>query len=177
MNMLKLVKAPDLVSLLSLAFAMLSIFSSIERDFNTAMFFMILSVVADYSDGMLARLMHRTGNFGKQVDSLADIIAFGVTPAVFGYMVLGRDTFTMAALVIFTCAGLLRLARYNISPASDYFEGLPITSSALLIPAAYTLLPLNLLPYLYLLLAALMISSIKVSKLKLGKKDKKQKKS
>ena len=174
MNIFKLIKLPDIISLLSVAFALLSIFSSIQKEFTSALFFMLASVIADYADGMVARAIKRTGNFGKEIDSLADVIAFGVAPAIFGYMVLGRDLFTMAALIVFTCAGLLRLARYNISSPSDYFEGLPITASILLISLSYFFLPLNLLPYTYLLVAALMISSIKVRKLKFKNKQRKK---
>ena len=176
MNILKLIKLPDIITLLSVVFAMLSIFSSIERNFNPAAIFILLSVIADYCDGTVARLTKRQGNFGKHMDSLADVIAFGVTPAVFGYMFLEQSPLTILILTFFVCAGLIRLARFNISPPSDYFEGLPITASGILIPLWYFIkLPTTWLIYVYLALGILMISSIKVKKLKIKTKEKKKK--
>jgi len=167
MNIFKLIKLPDIITLASILFAMLSIFSSIQRDFIYASIFMVLSVIADQLDGTVARLMNRKDDFGKQMDSLADIIAFGVSPAVFGYMLLGRDILNIAILILFVFAGTLRLARFNISPKSDYFEGIPITSSGIIIPLLYLLrFPPNYLIYIYLILAILMVSSVKVKKFK-----------
>jgi len=167
-NIFKLIKLPDLVTLASIALAMLSIFSSIQRDFIYAAVFMALSVIADYFDGAIARWTNRKGNFGKQMDSLADVIAFGISPAVFGYMLLGRDITNILILILFVFAGVLRLARFNISPSTDYFEGFPITSSGIIIPLFYLLkFPTAFLLYVYLILAILMISSIKVKKFKL----------
>ena len=177
MNIFKLIKLPDLVTLLSVAFALLSIFSSINLNYISAAIFMFLSAAADYCDGIVARLTKRTGEFGKQMDSLADIVAFGVAPAVFGYMLPLRSAVFTVILVLFVCAGLLRLARFNSSPPSDYFEGLPITASGIIIPGAFFLYIFSFKAYgwgsfslvmeiIYLALAVLMISSIKIKKLK-----------
>ncbi len=167
MNIFKLIKPPDIITLISILFAMPSIFSSIQRDFIYASIFMVLSVIADQLDGTIARWLKRKDNFGKQMDSLADVIAFGVAPAVFGYMLLDRNMLNITILVLFVFAGTLRLARFNISKHSDYFEGIPITSSGIIIPSLYLLrFPTNFFIYIYLILAVLMISSIRIKKFK-----------
>ncbi len=95
----------------------------------------------DYLDGWVARWRKRQSALGAQLDSLADLISFGVAPAVLGFA-LGLDGgWDAAALLFFVAAGLSRLARYNVTSAdlSDssgkvrYFEGTPIPSSVLLV--------------------------------------------
>ena len=173
MEIYKFIKLPDIITLVSVIFAMLSIFFSLQRDFVLASLLILFSVAADFLDGTVARFIKRKGDFGKQMDSLADVIAFGVAPALFGYMLLLHTTFNKIILIFFVCAGLLRLARFNISPPSDYFEGIPITSAGIIIPLSYLLnIPINLLVYIYLVLGILMISSFKVRKFKATKQKK-----
>ncbi|MDX2170563.1 MAG: CDP-diacylglycerol--serine O-phosphatidyltransferase [Deltaproteobacteria bacterium] len=104
-----------------------------------------LAVVFDVLDGRIARWRHKQSPLGRELDSLADLISFGVAPASIAYAV-GLDTaLDQAALVYFVLCGLSRLARYNITAEalSDeagkvrYFEGTPIPTS--LIPLALVL--------------------------------------
>ena len=119
--------------------------------FETAAPFIGFAVVLDMLDGRIARLTGSTSEFGLQFDSLADVISFGVAPAVLGYTLGLRGGWDMLILTYFVGCGVSRLARFNVTSAelSDtstgkvrYFEGTPIPTSilivALLAVAAWT---------------------------------------
>ncbi|CAD7945796.1 unnamed protein product [Amoebophrya sp. A25] len=116
-----------------------------------------LGGLCDILDGLVARRSGGSGPspFGGDLDSLADLITFGVAPAVFGF-VLGLDTFPdLLCLVFFVCCGVARLARFNVTsrmakPRTDscssyYFEGVPIPGAlwlCLLLYIDFELLPI-----------------------------------
>ena len=104
--------------------------------FQVACFSLFLAALFDTFDGMVARLMHATSEFGKEYDSIADVVTFGAAPAVlvyaWGLHVLG--TLGGAIAFLFLVGGSLRLARFNIMTAKTdhrYFVGLPIPAAAL----------------------------------------------
>jgi CDP-diacylglycerol---serine O-phosphatidyltransferase len=98
-----------------------------------------LALVCDVADGTVARLQpHRQSVLGADLDSLADVISFGVAPAVLGYTLGLRGGWDMIALVYFVVCGVSRLARFNATAAAltnadtgkvRYFEGTPIPTS------------------------------------------------
>lgn len=100
-----------------------------------------LALVCDIADGRLARGRSQHSKFGRELDSLADIVSFGVAPVVVAYGLGVRGGLDALLLVFFVGCGISRLARFNIMAAqlSDetgkvrYFEGVPIPSSLLLI--------------------------------------------
>jgi len=100
-----------------------------------------LAAALDYFDGRVARWRQESSLLGAQLDSLADLISFGVAPAVLAYGVGMRTELDAAALVYFVLCGLSRLARYNatadaMSDASGkvkHFEGTPIPTSLVLV--------------------------------------------
>ena len=99
-----------------------------------------LAIVFDVLDGRVARWRHKASPMGRELDSLADLISFGVAPASIAYAVGLNTPLDQAVLVYFVLCGLSRLARYNVtaeslSAGSDkvaYFEGTPIPTSVLL---------------------------------------------
>ena len=110
-----------------------------------ASLFIALAAVIDFFDGFIARLLHATSLMGKQLDSLADVVSFGVAPAMIVYQFLrlsyaqqedGLDVnilWLMPAFII-PCAGAYRLARFNVETNDDFvFKGVPITAIGLLI--------------------------------------------
>jgi CDP-diacylglycerol--serine O-phosphatidyltransferase len=105
-----------------------------------------LAVVFDVLDGRIARWRHKQSPLGRELDSLADLISFGVAPATIAYAVGLDSPLDQAVLVYFVLCGLSRLARYNITAESladetgkvRYFEGTPIPTS--LVPLALLLL-------------------------------------
>jgi CDP-diacylglycerol--serine O-phosphatidyltransferase len=103
--------------------------------------FVVLALVFDVADGRIARWRHRASAMGRELDSLADVISFGVAPAALGFSAGLTGLFDMLALLYFVCCGISRLARYNITAEAmsaeagkvTYFEGTPIPSSVLLV--------------------------------------------
>ena len=96
--------------------------------------------VFDVIDGRVARWRHTHSALGRELDSLADIISFGVAPAVLGFAAGLRGGWDWVALIYFVCCGVSRLARFNVTAESlseggdkvAYFEGTPIPTSVLL---------------------------------------------
>lgn len=101
----------------------------------------VLALVFDVLDGRIARWRHDTSPLGRELDSLADVISFGVAPACLAYAVGMSGGWDAVALLYFVACGISRLARYNVTADSlagargkvTYFEGVPIPSSTLLV--------------------------------------------
>jgi CDP-diacylglycerol--serine O-phosphatidyltransferase len=94
----------------------------------------------DVLDGRIARARHQHSALGRELDSLSDVISFGVAPATLGFAAGMQGGWDAAALIYFVCCGVSRLARYNVTAEQlsgdsgkvKYFEGTPIPSSVLL---------------------------------------------
>ena len=109
----------------------------------TAFVLPVVALIFDVLDGYVARISpSRQSRLGADLDSLADIVSFGVTPAVLGYTLGLRGLWDVIILTFFVCCGISRLARFNVTAASltnvatgkvRYFEGLPIPTSILLV--------------------------------------------
>ncbi|RKH19943.1 CDP-alcohol phosphatidyltransferase family protein, partial [Corallococcus sp. CA031C] len=102
---------------------------------------MPVALVMDVADGRIARWRFRKSPLGADLDSLADVISFGMAPAALAFAVGLRGGLDVAALLYFVACGISRLARFNVTSAelSDgtgkvkYFEGTPIPTSLLLV--------------------------------------------
>ena len=96
--------------------------------------------IFDVLDGRIARWRHTHSALGREMDSLADVISFGVAPAALGFAAGLRGAWDWVALIYFVCCGVSRLARYNVTAEElsgdadkvAYFEGTPIPTSVLL---------------------------------------------
>ncbi len=134
--------APNLVTLASLLFGLLSILASFEGRYYDAAWFVIFSVLTDKLDGFVARLLKAATDFGVQLDSFADFLNFGVAPAVLWFTYLsrapdlpfesGRGYAVLAvACVVWVLAVTFRLARYNVVEEDPrcrrIFFGIPTT--------------------------------------------------
>jgi len=99
------------------------------------------ALVFDVLDGRIARWRQKTSAMGRELDSLADVISFGVAPAVIGYGCGMQGLYDRIILAYFVACGVSRLARYNITAEAlsdgggkvKYFEGTPIPTSLLLV--------------------------------------------
>ncbi|MGJ7555469.1 CDP-alcohol phosphatidyltransferase family protein [Variovorax sp. RB2P76] len=97
--------------------------------------------IFDVFDGRIARWRQTQSALGRELDSLADIISFGVAPAALGFAAGLNGGWDCAILVYFVCCGVSRLARYNVTAESlsegankvKYFEGTPIPTSVVLV--------------------------------------------
>ena len=148
---------------------------AMRSEFETAAPFIGFAVVLDILDGRIARLTGTTSAFGVEFDSMADIISFGMAPAIlsfaWGLSSLGR--LGWAAGFMFVAAAAMRLARFNIQSASGgdkrYFAGMPSPAAAGVIAATVFAYPSGLydyraaLPALVMVLvpAVLMVSTIR----------------
>ncbi len=146
---------------------------SMRGEFETAAPFIGLAVILDMLDGRIARMTGTTSAFGLEFDSLADVISFGMAPAImtfsWGLEPLGR--LGWAAGFVFVTAAGARLARFNIQTATDkrYFVGMPSPAAAAVPVSTVYLYPWGLhdyrsaLPALALMLipALLMVSTVR----------------
>ncbi|RMH57014.1 MAG: CDP-diacylglycerol--serine O-phosphatidyltransferase [Candidatus Hydrogenedentota bacterium] len=125
---------PTLMTLTNLSCGFLAILFSVEGHFRTACLFLIAAMFADVLDGATARFIKHDSSFGKQIDSLADVVSFGVAPAILVIyrFHLGNHPFWIFPL-FYVVAGALRLARYNAfdaPQAARNFRGTPIPAPA-----------------------------------------------
>ena len=99
------------------------------------------ALVFDVLDGRVARWRHATSTLGRELDSLADVISFGVAPAIIAYGCGMQGFFDRIVLAFFVACGVSRLARFNVTAEAlseggdkvKYFEGTPIPTSVLLV--------------------------------------------
>ncbi|CCK68512.1 uncharacterized protein KNAG_0B00640 [Huiozyma naganishii CBS 8797] len=107
-----------------------------------AYFFIFLGMCFDFLDGRVARLRHRSSLMGQELDSLADLVSFGVAPATTAFAIGIQSTLDVFVLSFFVLCGLARLARFNVTVGqlpkdltgkSKFFEGFPMPTSLVLV--------------------------------------------
>src|SRR5688572_1797332 len=189
----------DFFTLANAASGVASIFAAISFvesaqmvHFYVAAALLPVALAFDILDGRIARWRQRTSSLGRELDSLSDVISFGVGPAVLAFAAGMRGTWDRAVLIYFVACGVSRLARFNVtaeelSTGTDkvkYFEGTPIPTSVVLVGlvtfaasqnaigsnlwfgavsiGGHTLHPLALL---FLVSGTLMISRIRIPKI------------
>jgi len=182
---------PNSFTALSLLLGVASIVTTQFGYLELAAWIIVWCGLLDVLDGASARLLKATSNFGAEFDSMADLVAFGVAPAVLmlnAGMQLGGIDFDsgqfwvlLVAIAVFVLAGAMRLARFNLvsdQPSTGWFTGIPITaaggamvSSVVLVlihyPDIAASLPLHLyMPVLMFVLALFMISRLRFPKAK-----------
>ena len=137
----------DFFTLANAACGMTAIFFSLLYvESHVVMYFFAAAAMApaallfDVIDGRVARARHTHSALGRELDSLADVISFGVAPATLAFVAGIRGGWDALVLIYFVCCGVSRLARYNVTVESladgadkvAYFEGTPIPTSVLL---------------------------------------------
>jgi CDP-diacylglycerol---serine O-phosphatidyltransferase len=147
-SMLRTFQVADLLTLANgfsgtaAIFSMMKYLVSGEPSYLHAVFGLLpAALIFDVLDGRVARMRHEQSLLGQELDSLADLISFGVAPACLAFAVGMRGGVDAVALVYFVGCGLSRLARYNATAAElagengkvKYFEGTPIPSSLLIV--------------------------------------------
>lgn len=174
MKMKDIIKVADFFTIGNLTFGMLTIFYALLKLFPYAAIFLLIAVLFDYLDGKIARMSRKVTEqgkqFGKQLDSLADIVSFGVAPAVFGFALGLQEWWHILILLFFVAAGMLRLSRFNVTETPGYFEGIPITVNGFLFPLLFSLwrffpYALEYILVAYLIMSFAMLSSIKIKKM------------
>lgn len=124
---------------------------ALRGDPKVALICLMVCGLCDMFDGTIARRCKRTAdeeNFGIQIDSLCDLVCFGVFPAMLGYGIkdIEVSAFDIVASALFVLAAIIRLGYFNVQEINrkqneggkrEYYEGLPVTSVALLLPAIF----------------------------------------
>lgn len=121
-------------------FSLLYVESHVGMHFFAAAAMAPAALLFDVIDGRVARARHTHSALGRELDSLADVISFGVAPATLAFVAGIRGGWDALVLIYFVCCGVSRLARYNVTAESladgadkvAYFEGTPIPTSVLL---------------------------------------------
>ncbi len=129
---------PNLFTTASLFMGFFAMISAVEGRFSAAALAILTSLVLDGLDGKIARATRTTSRFGVEYDSLADLVAFGVAPAmlVFRWGLEGFGRLGWLAAFLFVACGALRLARFNVQVeevGTKHFVGLPIPAAASMI--------------------------------------------
>ena len=164
---------PSLFTVANIFAGFYSIVSSMKGDLELAAILIGWAILLDTLDGRVARMANATSEFGKQFDSLADVVSFGVAPGVLAYtwaLNLWPRIGWLACFLFLIC-GLMRLARFNIqsSEGKRYFVGMPIPAAAGVIASLVFMFPTPLaernqaIPILLLVpsLALLMVSTLR----------------
>lgn len=164
---------PNLFTLGNLSLGMIAILLASEGRYSLAAIMVVVAMLMDGLDGRIARALNAQSDFGKELDSLSDMISFGAAPAYIMYSVSFQGTPIALAWIVtclFPICGALRLARFNVRPGiPGYFTGLPIPAAGGVL-ATLSLFSKDIsAPFMMiatLLLAYLMISSLKYPNLK-----------
>ncbi len=161
---------PNLLTCLNLTCGLLAIMTD---DLELGVYLVIAGGIFDVFDGLSARILSVSSKIGGELDSLADVVSFGVAPAILFYkaFAISGQWWYLLGPIFIVLAGAIRLARFNVSESkSSYFEGLAIPATGLLLCGlvyARDLLPwMGQFFWIYLLTASL-LASLNVSTFKL----------
>lgn len=159
---------PNMLTSLNLVFGMGAIIATIQKNFFVAALFIVLAMVADGLDGRVARFFNASSEFGKELDSLCDLVSFGVAPAILAYSFLLKDFGVLGyfAAIMFATCGALRLARFNVNTnvVKGYFMGLPIPAGGCFL-ATFIMLGIEpngfIFPIMVMVIGYLMVSTVR----------------
>jgi CDP-diacylglycerol--serine O-phosphatidyltransferase len=159
----------NLITLTNLSLGGFAIVFGIHGNLRLSLLLIFIAALCDRFDGMVARKFNIESDLGKQLDSMGDIISFGVAPALLLYQGIlhefgGPGTFFT---VFYIACGAFRLARFNITESNGYFTGLPITAAGCLATLSYLAIPYvpsQTFLFIMIILSFLMVSTLKLKK-------------
>ncbi|MER2262592.1 MAG: CDP-diacylglycerol--serine O-phosphatidyltransferase [Psychrobacillus sp.] len=162
-------QAANMITIGNLAFGGAAIMATVNEYYSFSVLFIFIAGLLDRFDGMVARRFNLESELGKQLDSMSDIISFGIAPALLMYSLVLQE-FSIAGMiitVIYIACGAFRLARFNISESNGFFTGLPITVAGVILTLSY--FAINFVPpvtymFLFIIMALLMISTFTLKK-------------
>ena len=167
---------PNVFTFINLSCGIISILYTFEKNYLFACFFIIIAALVDRYDGRVARWLNVSSELGKELDSLADLVSFGVATSILTFLMYDlakvgpAGIIGIAVLLAFPICGAYRLARYNTSTFDGVFTGIPITIAGSFM-AVFVFFTLNhrltpWIPIILLILGSyLMVSSFKLKKL------------
>lgn len=160
----------NVITLTNLSFGGFAIIFAMEGNLRLSLLLIFIAALADRFDGMAARKFNIESELGKQLDSMSDIISFGVAPALLLYQGIlnefgGPGSFFT---VFYIGCGAFRLARFNITENNGYFTGLPITAAGCLVTLSFLAIPYvpaQTFLFIIIILSFLMVSPFKLRKM------------
>ncbi len=175
---------PNMFTLIGVCIGLSSIKFAFDEKFTLSIIAIIVAAIIDGLDGRIARLIQATSKVGKELDSLTDVISFGVAPAFIMYFwklnELGRIGW-LICLIYVVCVAL-RLARFNVNSGQEpswrdnFFEGVPSPAGGIIVlmPLVYSLCDIQILdinfdffvPILFVVVSILLISKVPTYALK-----------
>ena len=160
---------PSAITSVNLLAGVAALIYTLQGSYHLGATMILVAAVLDGLDGKVARKMGISSEFGKQLDSLADLVSFGVAPAmlVFAWQLADLGMPGIAAAMAFVLCGALRLARFNVLNISGYFVGIPITlAGAFLAPVSWFAddLPDYLIMGTIVFFSIMMVSNLKIRK-------------
>ena len=174
-----------ILTYISLFSAVYGMTEALRGDPKVALLCLMFCGLCDMFDGTIARKCKRTPDeesFGVQIDSLCDLVCFGVFPAMLGYGIkeISVSGFDIFASAVFVLAAIIRLGYFNVQEINrkqndggkrEYYEGLPVTSVALLLPVIFLMgryikriSTINIYSVALLVIAAAFVSRVKIKK-------------
>lgn len=179
MNIIKHI--PNTITSMNLLCGVLGVIASLGGRLELGFVLMLCAAVFDFCDGLAARLLKAYSEIGKELDSLADDVSFGVLPAVMLYMISGTDILKYLPLLL-AAFSALRLAKFNLDERQhESFIGLPTPAAAMICGSLATLVTVRpdcflahwcegpvFIPVLTLILCYLLVSEIPMFAMKFG---------
>lgn len=167
---------PNVFTFINLSCGIFSLLSAFKAEYATASVFILIAGLVDRYDGRVARYLQVSSELGKELDSLADLVSFGVAPSILLYIFFELGTLGpqgiigIILLILFPICGAFRLARYNVSTFDGSFTGVPITVAGCFLAlfaliSSYTA-QLVVLAVVFMIAGSyLMVSTLKLKKL------------
>ncbi|MDV4151952.1 CDP-diacylglycerol--serine O-phosphatidyltransferase [Clostridium sp. AL.422] len=166
---------PNVFTFINLSCGIISILYTFDKNYLFSCFFILIAALVDRYDGRIARWLNVSSELGKELDSLADLVSFGVAPSILTFLMYDLNNvgplgiIGFIVLLAFPICGAYRLARYNASTFDGVFTGVPITIAGSFIAIfAFFTINRNITPWLPIILlilgSYLMVSTFKLKK-------------
>ncbi|WP_078379620.1 CDP-diacylglycerol--serine O-phosphatidyltransferase [Sutcliffiella halmapala] len=160
----------NLFTLTNLGLGGFAILYTLKGQLSLSLLLIFIAAFADRFDGMVARKFNIESELGKQLDSMSDIISFGVAPALLIYqgILFEYGISGMFFTILYISCGAFRLAKFNITESNGYFTGLPITAAGCFVTLSFLAepyIPSQVYMFVLLIMAFLMIGTFKLKKM------------
>ncbi|AQS08854.1 phosphatidylcholine synthase [Clostridium saccharobutylicum] len=166
---------PNILTFINLSLGILSIIEVFNKNFGRGAWFIIVAALIDRYDGRIARFFNVSSEIGKELDSLADLISFGVAPAILIFVkcIFNHHDFEVIGIIsaqIYIICGCYRLAKYNVSEFNGIFTGIPITIAGSIL-ALFSLFASNnsIVIIIWSIIVMVALAYMMISKFKLKK--------
>lgn len=162
-------QAANILTLINLLLGLVALLFAFKNNYTYGCLFILIAAATDFLDGLVARKLKITSDFGKYLDSNADLISFGIAPGFLLYFsVLNQFGFIgIAVSFLFIMCGAIRLARYNAVKFSGFYVGVPITIAGAILASSIFAAPYisaNAYIFIALILSYLMVSTHRIKK-------------